>query len=107
VTKMRNIFKDILVNRFVIGMEYPDGVYKVITTLKEDYEGHLFYRSGMVNDVSFQIFSLALHPANQQTAGRIRYAQPFPPYNLSSVFSVHICSLTVLKIYLVFVCLVF
>ena len=30
-----------------------------------------------------------------QMAGWIRFAQPFPPYNLSSVF---LCSFTVLKI---------
>jgi len=40
----------------------------------------------MVNDVGFHVFSLASRRANQQTAehetmaGRIRFAQPFPPY---------------------------
>ena len=34
----------------------------------------------------------------KKMAGRIRYAQPFPPYNLSSVFfNVYLRPLTVLK----------
>ena len=44
--EMRKIFEDTVDNRSVTGMEYPDGGYKVITTLKEDHEGYFESEEG-------------------------------------------------------------